>query len=108
MPIFSSVAADFNGLTDRAGASRVRAIFNHARIRAPCIVFLTSLIPLDMEKGNLTAADERMEALNHILMELDSPHSVFGLLVVAAVANAGVLDSTCLLTGRFDKCVGAT
>jgi cell division protease FtsH len=89
------------------GASRVRDLFEQAKEKAPCIVFIDELDAIGKSRaGNSGFAgghDEREQTLNQLLAEMDGFDSSKGVIIMAATNRPEVLDAALLRAGRFDR-----
>ena len=104
-PFFSTSASEFIELYVGVGASRVRAMFEEARKRAPAIVFIDELDSVGRVRGAGMGggSDEREQTLNQILAELDGFDARAAVVVLAATNRPDVLDPALLRPGRFDR-----
>src|SRR4029453_15006972 len=92
----------FGGL----GAARMRDLFEQAKLRAPCIVFIDELDAIGKSRGGLAALathDEREQMLNQLLVEMDGFDPTKGVIIMAATTRPEVLDQALLRAGRFDR-----
>ena len=105
---FSISGSDFVELYVGVGASRVRELFREARENAPAVIFIDELDSVGRRRGERggTGNDEREQALNQVLAELDGFSQMGGIIVVAATNRPDVLDPALLRPGRFDRSVG--
>ena len=104
VPFFSISGSEFVEMFVGVGAARVRDLFNDAKQRAPCIVFIDELDALGKARGvGPMAHEEREQTLNQLLVELDGfdPHS--GVVLMAATNRPETLDPALLRAGRFDR-----
>ena len=89
------------------GASRVRDLFEQAKEKAPCIVFIDELDAIGKTRagntGFLSGHDEREQTLNQLLAEMDGFDSSKGVIIMAATNRPEVLDAALLRAGRFDR-----
>jgi cell division protease FtsH len=87
------------------GASRVRDLFQQAKAKAPCIIFLDEIDAVGRKRGASVSGggDEREQTLNAILVEMDGIESDCDVVVIAATNRADVLDKALLRPGRFDR-----
>ncbi len=89
------------------GASRVRDLFEQAKEKAPCIVFIDELDAIGKTRagttGFLSGHDEREQTLNQLLAEMDGFDSSKGVIIMAATNRPEVLDPALLRAGRFDR-----
>lgn len=102
---FRMSGADFVEMFVGVGASRVRDLFNQARSRAPCIVFIDELDAIGKSRINSISGgnDEREQTLNQLLVEMDGFDTASGLIILAATNRPDVLDPALLRPGRFDR-----
>jgi cell division protease FtsH len=89
------------------GAARVRDLFEQAKLRAPCIVFIDELDAIGKSRTSGRAVgfsnDEREQTLNQLLAEMDGFDSSEGVILMAATNTPEVLDAALLRAGRFDR-----
>jgi cell division protease FtsH len=86
------------------GAARVRDLFQQARAKAPCIIFVDELDAIGKSRGQvLSSNDEREQTLNQLLVEMDGFDSKKGVILLAATNRPEVLDPALLRPGRFDR-----
>ncbi|MBQ9473920.1 MAG: ATP-dependent zinc metalloprotease FtsH [Bacteroidales bacterium] len=106
VPFFSMSGSDFVEMFVGVGASRVRDLFEEAKKKAPCIIFIDEIDAVGRARGHngLTGAnDERESTLNQLLTEMDGFSSGTSVIVLAATNRADVLDKALLRAGRFDR-----
>ncbi|KAJ0702167.1 putative peptidase M41, AAA+ ATPase domain, ATPase, AAA-type, core, peptidase, FtsH [Helianthus annuus] len=87
------------------GASRVRDLFEKAKSKAPCIVFIDEIDAVGRQRGAGLGGgnDEREQTINQLLTEMDGFSGNSGVIVLAATNRPDVLDSALLRPGRFDR-----
>jgi cell division protease FtsH len=106
VPFFSVAGSSFVELFVGVGAARVRDLFNEARKRAPCIIFVDEIDAIGQRRsgGQVYASnDEREQTLNQLLAEMDGFDPATGIVVLAATNRPEVLDPALLRPGRFDR-----
>lgn len=105
VPFFSVSGSDFVEMFVGVGASRVRDMFEEAKKKAPCIVFVDEIDAVGRHRGSGTGGgnDEREQTLNQMLVEMDGFEGNSGVIVIAATNRADVLDKALLRPGRFDR-----
>lgn len=106
VPFFSMSGSDFTEMFVGVGASRVRDLFNTAKSKAPCIIFIDEIDAIGRARGkNAFGAtnDERENTLNQLLTEMDGFGTNAGVIVLAATNRADILDKALLRAGRFDR-----
>jgi cell division protease FtsH len=88
------------------GAARVRDLFEQARSKAPCIIFIDELDALGRARHAapmMGGHDEKEQTLNQLLVELDGFDSTSGIVLLAATNRPEILDPALLRAGRFDR-----
>ncbi len=106
VPFFSISASEFIEMFVGVGASRVRDLFEQAKRKAPCIVFIDELDGLGKSraaKSPFAGNDEREQTLNQLLAEMDGFEPNAGVILLAATNRPEVLDPALLRAGRFDR-----
>ncbi|VAI93920.1 unnamed protein product [Triticum turgidum subsp. durum] len=105
VPFFSCAASEFVELFVGVGASRVRDLFEKAKAKAPCIVFIDEIDAVGRQRGAGMGGgnDEREQTINQLLTEMDGFSGNSGVIVLAATNRPDVLDSALLRPGRFDR-----
>lgn len=106
VPFFSMSGSDFVEMFVGVGASRVRDLFENAKKKAPCIVFIDEIDAIGRARGkNLSSGsnDERENTLNQLLTEMDGFGTNAGVIILAATNRADILDKALLRAGRFDR-----
>lgn len=106
VPFFNISASEFIELFVGIGAARVRDLFEQARQKAPCIIFIDELDAIGRSRGGPVAMggnDEREQTLNQLLTEMDGFDSASGVVVMAATNRPEILDKALLRAGRFDR-----
>lgn len=103
VPFFSISGSDFVEMFVGMGAARVRDMFEQAKAKAPCIVFIDEIDSVGRQRGTGLGGghDEREQTLNQLLAEMDGFNSQKGVIIVAATNRPDVLDSALLRPGRF-------
>ncbi|KGO33318.1 MAG: ATP-dependent zinc metalloprotease FtsH [Desulfoprunum sp.] len=105
VPFFSMSGSEFVELFVGMGAARVRDLFDQARDKAPCIIFIDELDALGKARGagGYGGHDEREQTLNQLLVEMDGFDTQKGIVIMAATNRPEVLDPALLRSGRFDR-----
>ena len=106
VPFFSMSGSDFVEMFVGVGASRVRDLFEEAKKKSPCIIFIDEIDAVGRARGHSglsNANDERENTLNQLLTEMDGFGTNNGVIVMAATNRADVLDRALLRAGRFDR-----
>jgi len=88
------------------GAARVRDLFEQAKQKAPCIIFIDELDALGKARGFAMPGgghDEREQTLNQLLTEMDGFDANAGVILMAATNRPEILDPALLRAGRFDR-----
>ncbi|RZC67341.1 hypothetical protein C5167_011028 [Papaver somniferum] len=105
VPFFSCAASEFVELFVGVGASRVRDLFEKAKAKAPCIVFIDEIDAVGRQRGTGMGGgnDEREQTINQLLTEMDGFSGNNGVIILAATNRPDVLDAALLRPGRFDR-----
>ena len=108
VPFFIISGSEFVELFVGAGAARVRDLFEQAKKKAPCIIFIDELDAIGKSRsgsmGVVGGNDEREQTLNQLLTEMDGFASTEKPVIVLAATNQPeVLDAALLRPGRFDR-----
>jgi cell division protease FtsH len=106
VPFFSITGSEFVEMFVGVGAARVRDLFEQAKEKAPCIVFIDELDAVGRSRGGLGAMgthDEREQTLNQLLAEIDGFDPSRGVILMAATNRPEILDPALLRAGRFDR-----
>ncbi|MGZ8214158.1 MAG: ATP-dependent zinc metalloprotease FtsH [Methylosarcina sp.] len=106
VPFFNISGSEFIELFVGVGAARVRELFDQARNKAPCIIFIDELDAIGRSRGGpvvMGGHDEREQTLNQLLTEMDGFDTSVGVIVMAATNRPEVLDKALLRAGRFDR-----
>jgi len=104
VPFFSISGSDFVEMFVGVGAARVRDLFEQAKQKAPCIIFIDELDALGKARGmGPVAHEEREQTLNQLLVELDGFDARVGVILMAATNRPEILDTALLRAGRFDR-----
>ena len=106
VPFLSINGSEFVELFVGVGAARVRDLFEQGRAKAPAIIFIDELDALGRARGangQLTGHDEREQALNQLLSEIDGFDPSVGLVLLGATNRPEILDPALLRAGRFDR-----
>ena len=105
VPFFTISGSDFVEMFVGVGASRVRDMFEQAKKRAPCIIFIDEIDAVGRHRGAGLGGghDEREQTLNQLLVEMDGFEGNEGVIIIAATNRPDVLDPALLRPGRFDR-----
>lgn len=106
VPFFSMSGSDFVEMFVGVGASRVRDLFQQAKAKAPCIIFIDEIDAIGRARSksvNMGGNDERENTLNQLLTEMDGFGTNSGVIILAATNRADILDKALLRAGRFDR-----
>jgi cell division protease FtsH len=104
VPFFSITGSEFVEMFVGVGAARVRDLFEQARRKAPCIIFIDEIDAIGRARGaSPISHEEREQTLNQLLAEMDGFDPSSGVVVMAATNRPEILDKALLRPGRFDR-----
>ncbi len=106
VPFFSISGSEFVEMFVGVGAARVRDLFEQAKQRAPCIIFIDELDAIGKSRATghmYFSNDEREQTLNQLLVEMDGFEPSNTVIIMAATNTPEVLDPALLRPGRFDR-----
>ena len=105
VPFFSISGSEFVEMFVGMGASKVRDLFNQAKEKAPCIVFIDEIDAIGQKRsgGQYGGNDEREQTLNQLLTEMDGFEGNNGVIILAATNRPESLDPALTRPGRFDR-----
>ena len=105
VPFLSIAASEFVEFFVGVGASRVRDLFDKAKEKSPCIIFIDEIDSIGRQRGSGLGGgnDEREQTLNQLLTELDGFADNSGIILLAATNRPDILDRALLRPGRFDR-----
>ena len=104
VPFFSMSGSEFVEMFVGMGASKVRDLFQQAKEKAPCIVFIDEIDAIGKKRdGQIGGNDEREQTLNQLLTEMDGFEGNNGVIILAATNRPDSLDPALLRPGRFDR-----
>ena len=105
VPFFSMSGSEFVEMFVGMGASKVRDLFDQAKQKAPCIVFIDEIDAIGQKRsgGTYGGNDEREQTLNQLLTEMDGFEENAGVIIMAATNRPESLDPALTRPGRFDR-----
>ena len=104
VPFFSMSGSEFVEMFVGMGASKVRDLFEQAKEKAPCIVFIDEIDAIGKKRdGQIGGNDEREQTLNQLLTEMDGFEGNNGVIILAATNRPESLDPALTRPGRFDR-----
>jgi len=106
VPFFSMSGSGFVEMFVGVGAARVRELFEQAKQRAPCIIFVDEIDAIGRTRAGavgMPAHDEREQTLHQLLTEMDGFDTTAGVVIMAATNRPEVLDPALVRAGRFDR-----
>jgi cell division protease FtsH len=106
VPFFSMSGSGFIEMFVGVGAARVRELFEQAKARAPCIIFIDEIDAIGRTRSGVAAMgthEEREQTLNQLLTEMDGFDTSAGVVIMAATNRPEILDRALTRAGRFDR-----
>ncbi|OQR68426.1 paraplegin-like [Tropilaelaps mercedesae] len=106
VPFLAMAGSEFIEMVGGLGAARVRDLFQEARKRSPCIIYIDEIDAIGRNRPSDFAGvsnSEGEQTLNQLLVEMDGMATKEGVLMLASTNRADVLDKALLRPGRFDR-----
>jgi AFG3 family protein len=103
VPFISVSGSEFVEIFGGVGPSRVRDMFEMARSKAPCILFIDEIDAVGRKRGSAYTDSERENTLNQLLVEMDGFHTTANVVVLGATNRYDILDQALVRPGRFDR-----
>lgn len=106
VPFFFMTGSSFVEMFVGVGAARVRDLFEQAKKKAPCIIFIDEIDAIGQSRsmGNISGTNsERENTLNQLLAEMDGFVSNTGVVIMGATNRPEILDQALVRPGRFDR-----
>ena len=104
VPFFFITGSSFVEMFVGVGAARVRDMFEQAKKKAPCIIFIDEIDAIGQSRAlSMTGNSEQENTLNQLLAEMDGFTPNTGVVIMAATNRPEILDQALLRPGRFDR-----
>ena len=106
VPFFFITGSSFVEMFVGVGAARVRDLFEQAKKKAPCIIFIDEIDAIGQSRarvGVMGTNSEQENTLNQLLAEMDGFTPNTGVVIMAATNRPEILDPALLRPGRFDR-----
>merc|ERR1712070_405938 len=102
VPFFYSSGSEFKEMYGGVGARRMRDLFEAAKKRSPCIIFIDEIDAVGSSR-QLKEQQAMKMTLNQMLVEMDGFEQNQGIIVIGATNYADILDDALTRPGRFDR-----
>ena len=103
VPFFSTAGSDFVEMYVGLGAARIRDLFEQAKKKTPCIIFIDEIDAVGKRRETGVNGTEKDNTLNQLLVEMDGFDDRDGIVVMAATNRPDILDKALMRPGRFDR-----
>ncbi len=104
VPFFFMTGSSFVEMFVGVGAARVRDLFDQAKKKAPCIIFVDEIDAIGQSRmRNFNSNSEQENTLNQLLAEMDGFATNNGVVIMGATNRPEILDQALLRPGRFDR-----
>uniref|UniRef100_A0A1J3FZM5 ATP-dependent zinc metalloprotease FTSH 11, chloroplastic/mitochondrial n=1 Tax=Noccaea caerulescens TaxID=107243 RepID=A0A1J3FZM5_NOCCA len=101
VPFFYRAGSEFEEMFVGVGARRVRSLFQAAKKKAPCIIFIDEIDAVGSTRKQWEGHTKK--TLHQLLVEMDGFEQNEGIIVMAATNLADILDPALTRPGRFDR-----
>lgn len=102
VPFFHASGSEFDEILVGQGARRVRDLFEKAKQRTPCVIFIDEIDSVGGKRTNSVLHPYANQTINQLLSEMDGFSQNEGVIVMGATNRANDLDKALLRPGRFD------
>ncbi|CAJ0580710.1 unnamed protein product, partial [Mesorhabditis spiculigera] len=102
VPFFHTSGSEFDEVLVGQGARRIRELFEKAKERAPCIIFIDEIDSVGSKRVSNSLHPYANQTINQLLSEMDGFVQTAGIIVIAATNRVEDLDKALLRPGRFD------
>ena len=105
VPFIAVSGSDFCEMYVGVGPARIRDLFQKARSKAPCIVFIDEIDALARKRSHSSfgSNSEKDATVNKLLIELDGFEPNDNILIFGATNRLDILDDALMRPGRFDR-----
>ena len=104
VPFFFITGSSFVEMFVGVGAARVRDLFEQAKKKAPCIIFVDEIDAIGQSRmRNFNSNSEQEATLNQLLAEMDGFEQNNGVVIMGATNRPEILDQALMRPGRFDR-----
>ncbi|KAK4436235.1 ATP-dependent zinc metalloprotease FTSH 11, chloroplastic/mitochondrial [Sesamum alatum] len=101
VPFFYRAGSEFEEMFVGVGARRVRSLFQAAKKKAPCIIFIDEIDAIGSTRKQWEGHTKK--TLHQLLVEMDGFEQNEGIIVMAATNLPDILDPALIRPGRFDR-----
>ncbi|KAL8537897.1 hypothetical protein ACS0TY_000009 [Phlomoides rotata] len=106
VPFFYRAGSEFEEMFVGVGARRVRSLFQAAKKKAPCIIFIDEIDAVGSTRKQWEGHTKK--TLHQLLVEMDGFEQNEGIIVMAATNLPDILDPALTRPGRFDRHIVVT
>ncbi|KAF5772267.1 putative AAA+ ATPase domain, ATPase, AAA-type, core, peptidase, FtsH, peptidase M41 [Helianthus annuus] len=106
VPFFYRAGSEFEEMFVGVGARRVRSLFQAAKKKAPCIIFIDEIDAVGSTRKQWEGHTKK--TLHQLLVEMDGFEQNEGIILMAATNLPDILDPALTRPGRFDRHIVVT
>ncbi|XP_031390632.1 ATP-dependent zinc metalloprotease FTSH 11, chloroplastic/mitochondrial [Punica granatum] len=101
VPFFYRAGSEFEEMFVGVGARRVRSLFQAAKKKAPCIIFIDEIDAVGSTRKQWEGHTKK--TLHQLLVEMDGFEQNEGIILMGATNFPDILDPALTRPGRFDR-----
>lgn len=107
VPFIAASGSEFVNKFAGTGADNIRKLFEKAKQKVPCIIFIDELDAIGgrRQEEDCGGTSERNQTIDQLLTELDGFQARDNIIIFAATNHPDLLDPALIRPGRFDRII---